>query len=401
MAVQNLANTFVAIKKQGALDTPATGSDAVGIEVLPSQGLALQIATIESQMLRRNRMRKKPRHGSRSATASYETELVVGALDSVFEGVLGGTFEDALTFDETDWGALTISGSGTVLTFASGTLLVDGIVAGMMARLTGMSVTSNDNKWFPILSVTGTVMTIPSGILADNASDAAWDIEIARYLYTDTPYTDGLYTIEEGNSDIDRSKLGSDMRFNSLNFDAQPDQPIKIGFGLAGRNMTPLASGDSPHFTSPVFVTGESLVLLDGGLYVNGVKRNNITGFQFGLSAPVSTTAVVGSKIGPDVSIGQFAMTGNFSVVVEDFDDFDAFNDEDVISIFLHCAENTDDPAEFVSFYIGNASYANYTTPVGGEGTAIAQIPLYAGSDIRGAGYADTSVLISTSAAAA
>lgn len=401
MAVQNLSNVRLHMKAQSVLGTPVSGTGAFGVEVLPSQGLAMAIQSIESQMIRRNRMRKRPRHGSRSVTASYETELTAdGALDDVFEGVLGGTFAAAQTYSNTDWGGLTITGTGVTLTFAAGTIITDGVRAGMMGKLTNMSVSANNSVWFPIIGVAEGVITAAPGYLVDNGADAAWDITIARSLSTATPYTDRYFTVEEYQSDIDRSKLGEDMRFNSLSFDCQADQHVKIGFGLGGRDMSAPDAGNSPNFTSVAFGSGDSLVLLDGGLFVNGVKRTNVTGFQWGLAAPVSTIPVVGTNISPDVFLGQFAMTGNFNVVVEDFNDFDAFDAEDDISIFLHCAEDSSDPQEFTSFYIGNCSFAGYSSPVGGEGGSIAAIPLYAGSDNRGTGYADTSVLISTSAAA-
>lgn len=399
MAVQNLSSIALAIKAQSALGTPAIGANAFGIELLPSTGLAMAIQSIESQMIRRSRMRKRPRHGSRSVTAAYETELIVGGLDPVFEGVLGGTWDPAVAFSNVDWGNVVITGTGTIATFSAGTLITDGIRAGMMALFTNLSVTGNNSVWVPILAVTEGVMTLAPGYLIDNGSDAAWNVAIAKSLYTTTPYEDRLYTVEEILANIDGSKLGVDMRFNSLNFDCAANQMVKVGFGLGGRDLTPLTGAASPNFTDPVYVSGDSLVLLDGGLFVNGEKRVNATGFQFGLSAPVSTIPVLGSKTSPDVFLGQFAMTGNFNVVIEDMDDFEAFTDEDDISIFLHCAEKEDDPSSFTSIYIGHASFAGYSSPAGGEGGAIAQIPLYAGSDVRGAGYADTSILISSSAA--
>lgn len=397
MSAANLSNIIIAIKAQSGLGVAATGAGASGLEVLSSQGISLQVAQIESQMLNTNRMRLRPRAGSRSVTAGYETELQVGNLDTVFQGVLGGTWVAAATYSNTDWGALTISGTGTILTFATGTILTDGVRAGMVARLTNMSVPANNSVWFPIISVTEGVMTIPTGLLADNASDVAWNITIAKSVNTATPYLDRYFTIEEYLADIDRSKLGTDMRLNDLNFSCAPNDPIKVGFGFGGRDLAMLPVGTSPSFTNPVFVAGSHLVLLDGGLYMNGVKRAAFTGCTYGLQAPVTGVQVVDSVLSPDVFLGQFALSGNFTGVLVDGADFDAFDAETQMSVNLFCVNQA--RTEFVNLYMGDMAFGGWTTPVGGEGAVIQTIPLLGGNDERGTGYASTAMLISTSAA--
>jgi hypothetical protein len=401
MAVANLANIPLHIKVQAGLGTPATGTGASGIEVRPSQGLAMQVASIESQMIQTTRMRKRPRQGSRLSNTAYETELTVGSLDTVIEAVLGGTWAAAQALDESDWGTLTITGSGVTLTFGTGSILTDGVRAGMWARLTNMSEAANNSVWFPILETTETVMTIPSGILVDNASDAAWDIEIAKTVYTADPYTDRYFTVEEYLTDIDRSKLGTDMKFNTLNFSAQPDQHVTIGFGLVGRDLELLDTGDSPTFTDPVFIGGPSLTLLDGGIYVNGALRANLTGFTFGLTAPAQGLPVLDSVTSPDIFLGQFALAGQFTGAVEDGTDFDAFDAETQMSVVLHCAEQGGTASDFISFFLPDLAFGGWGTGIGGEGALIQTIPLYGGLDERGeaSGYAPTSVLVSTSAA--
>jgi len=401
MAVANLSDMYVALKAQSGLGSEATGTGASGIEVAASQGIAAQVATIESAMIQRSRMRKRPRHGTKSITAGYETELQVGNLDTVLEGGLGGTWVAAQAFDETDWGALTITGTGVTLTFAGGTIVTDGIRAGMMGRLTNMSEAGNNSKWFPILVAAEGVLTIPSGILEDNAEDAAWDIEIAKSIYTATPYTDRYFTVEEYlGTAVDRSKVATDMRINSLNFSSQPGSPIGLGFGMGGRALELKATGSSPHFTDPAFVDAASLVLVDGEVYVNGASvGGKVTGLTWGLAAPLTNLESIGSLTPVDVILGQFAFTGQATVWLEDGTYFDDFDAETRISLMLHCAEQGGVTEDFVSFYLGNLSYGGWSTPVGGEGGALQTIPLYGGEDERGTGYAPSTVVVSTTAA--
>jgi len=403
MAAQNLANITIALEAQSGLGVAASGAGATGIEVVPSSGMSTAVAEITSQIIQRSRMRKRPRQGSRFTTAAYQSELMVQAFDPLLEGALGGTWQAAIALDETDLTSCTISGTGVTVTFAGGNLITEGARAGMMARLTNMTTAGNNSKWFPILalSANGRVITTASGILADETADSAFDIEIARSLFTATPYTDRYFSVEEYLTDIDRSKLGTDMRFNELNFQLVPDQPVGIGFGLGGRKMELLASGDSPNFTSPAFVDAHTLSMLDGGIYVNGVLRSNISGFTFGLQAPVSGLPVLGTNLSPDTFLGQFSLAGQFTGAVEDGTDFDAFDAEDQISVFLRFAkQGTAHEAEFISVYMGNLVYGGWSTPAGGEGAMIQTIPLWGGEDERGdaAGYAPSSMVISTSA---
>jgi hypothetical protein len=103
-----------------------------------------------------------------------------------------------------------------------------------------------------------------------------------------------------------------------------------------------------------------------------------------------------------DAFLGQFAMEGQFTGIIEDGADFDAFRDEDQVSIYLHCAElNAANPwaARYVGIYIPNMSFGGWSVPAGGEGAAVQTVPMNGGRDKRGVnlGFAPTSLLISTS----
>lgn len=397
--IQDLGNMALAFHFQTGLGAPAAGVGAFGIEVLPSTGLAVAIAQIESGMIKRNRMKRRPRHGPKTVTASYETELSVGPIDPIFEAVLGGTKTAALAFSNVDWGALTISATGMTGTFAAGTLRTDLIVPGMFIRLTGHSTAGNNGKWIPIIDVPSeTVLKFPEGYLTDAAADAAYSVEVAPHISTPAQYIDRYASLEEAMLDpaIKMSKYGTDMRFHSINVSVDPKGYVKVGFGLTGRDMQMKKGIESPVFTNPIFIDGDSLILLDGGIYVNGVLRTDLTSLKFGLAATASTIQTIGTNIPPDVSIGQYTFTGDFTGVVADSADFDSFDKEDDISVLLHCKEKESEA--FVGFYIGYASFGGYSTPMGGEGLLVQSIPLFAGEDTQD-GHAPTVVLISTAPA--
>ena len=394
--IQDLSTITLALKAQSGYGVPASGSGGTGILCLPSGGLQAQVSAIESAMIRTSRMRSRQRQGGRSATASYETELSVGALDDVFEGALGGTWVAAQDFTQADFTSLAISGTGTTITAGSGSFLTEGFVAGQMLTLASMATTGNNAVATPILAVTASTLTIPSGYLVDETADTSFTLTLHRHLFTTTPYVDRYFTVEEVWTELDTSKVGSDMRFNALNLSIQPNAYTKVGWGFGGPNLSVKTVGDSPVLTSPTTVSAESLIVLDGGIYVNGTKRSNLTGVTMGITAPVESIPLIGTVAATDVTLGQFAFTGQVTGAVEDATDFAAFDADTPLSMFLHHKEA--DTEAFVSIYAGRLSFGGYASPMGGAGALIQTMNLFGGEDDRGAGYAPSTFVVSTSA---
>lgn len=401
---QDLSSIVVAVKEQTGLGATATGAGATGFELLPSQGFNQQIAQIASELLSRSRMAAKGRAGSEFYNWAGETELAVGNLPVAFEGVLGGEFATIAPLTESTLTSCAISGTGTTITFAGGNVITAGVRVGMTARLTGMTTAANNGKYFPILGISpnGRVLTIPSGILVDESADTTFSLVLAPALYTPTPYEKKLYTFEHYLADIDRSLVGTDFRFNGLSFNVAPDQYIRASIAAGGSDLELLDSADSPNFSSPTFTEGESLMMLDGAIYFGTTKRVNLASFQFGLNASIAGLPLISRKKSIDSFLGQFTMDGQFTGIIEDGADFDAFRAEDQVSIYLHCAElNAANPwaARYVGIYIPNMSFGGWSVPAGGEGAAIQTVPMNGGRDKRGVtlGFASTSLLISTS----
>lgn len=401
---QDLSNMVVAFKEQSVLDTAVSGAGATGMELLPSQGFAQQIAQIVTGLLARSRMAGRSRQGSEFYNFAGEQELVVGAQNDALEAALGGTWVPAFTLDEADLTSVVISGGGTIITFGGGNVITEGVRHGMTAKFASLATSANNGKTFPILGIStdGRVLTVPTGILIDETIDSDFDFVVAAALSTTTPYEKRLFTFEQYLADIDRSLLGTNFRFNGVTFSINPDNMVSVSLAVGGTDLELLASGSSPNFTSPTFVEGESLVMLDGAIYFNGVKRVNLASFTVGLNAPISGLPLISRKTSIDAFLGQFAMDGQFTGVIEDGADFDAFKAEDQVSIYLHCAERsaTDPYAQrYVGIYLPNMSFGGWSVPAGGEGAAIQTVPMNGGRDKRllSLGFAQTSMLISTS----
>lgn len=384
------------IKKQSGIGVQATGAGATEIDVRASQGLQRQVATIESGIIRRSGMRLKARQGSITATAAYETELRKLNLPLIAGGALGNVRVAPITVANTDVTDITISGTGTVGTTTSGNLITLGLRAGMMVKFTGLSVSGNNGVWVPVLAVTATTLAFAPGYLADNALDASFSMVTASTYYTPNPRLKEYFTVEEYIEALDRSKLGIDMRFTNLNFNARPNAPVLIGFGLTGRDLQALDTTDAPNFSSPTNSGGNMMVMLDGALYRNGVAAVDITGLTMGISSQGAVTPLLMSRIGADVSLPSFAFAGQIDGLVEDYDALDSSIAEDQISLMAVFGEQ--DPAgDKIGVYVGDASYGQVTDPIA-DGDQTYTAPLYAGEDQRGGGYAASTMVISITA---
>lgn len=402
MASQTGQNIKSAFKIQSGLGTLASGAGATGIDLRPSQGLKLNVTPARSKLIRRDGMSVKPRQGSRNVTGQYETELIVDALDDIFQAVTRGTWVASadITNATASLGSATISGTGTIVTAGGGSWITAGLRNGMMCRFTSMSTAANNGKWFPVYNVAALTFNVPTGILTDQALDASFTLTLARQVIQGDPPTERYYTIEQYLQDLDQSIVAQDCKFNGLTLQVSPDEPAVIGFDVIGRDLDIFATGSSPTFTSPTFATANPLYLADGAMYVNGTAVVNITGLRMGLTMNGGTQPVAGSRLSPDVYLGNSVLEGEFMGTVEDDTWLNYSQAETQLSMILRFSERETDPADFVSFYFGNLSGLDFGVPIGSDRGLIQTIPLVGGKDEGGAtsGYAPTMVMISTSA---
>lgn len=395
---------ILAIKEQADVDTPASGAGATQIEVLPSPGANRNAATIDSALISPIGMKRKSRQGSLSATSSYDVELINGALQTVYAGVLGGTVTAAFTVDQATLTSVAIAtvASITTITFGGGSAITAGIRAGMVFYFTGLTGTaSNNNKNVPVLGVTSaTAITVPSGILTDAGADATFVMHVYKSYATPNPRLAKYYTIEAYLSDLasPESILATSFKFTGLTINAQPNAPVKATFTLSGVNVEPFDASVNPNFTTPTndAVAGHDPIIgLDGALYIDGkAPVFSVSGLQMGLQANATSTPLLFSRTPAGVGLAQFGVSGQITGLVTDLAAMQSSVDDDQISLF---AWFKDLQGGFESIYMGNASYGSVSIPIA-EMDEIQTLPLYGGRDTRGAGYLESTWVISTSA---
>jgi len=398
---QSGKNVAVAIKVQSAKGAGASGADATGIRLTTSSGLTLEAADIQSQESRRDGQTSLGRLGSLMGNVEYPSELSVGGFHELaLEATLRGTWTAAINLDEASnhggvLGAITITGTNTI-TNAAGSWITAGMRVGQMIKLAGSSEAANNDKWIRVTGVTASVITVPTGDLVNAGSDAEWDIQIAKHLVCANPPTERYFTIEESFQDLsDEHLTGTDFKFGSVAFGVTPDNHVLATYGLVGRNVA--RNNSTATFTTPAYTTTTPLVLLDGKLRIGSTDETELTGFELAFDASPSGLPIINARISPDVYMSNARGSGSVSSTTASLARFAAYIAETDLSLWMLAQENTSNPKRFFSVYAGKAQYRGRSAPFGSDGALIETLPLSFGLDNRGAGYAESMLLISTS----
>lgn len=395
---QSGSNITVAYKAQSGLGTPASGASGLGLRFTRgSAGMRLTKSVIESAEVRRDGQSTRGRHGSRQASGSYQSELSVGSLDTIIEAAMRSTWTAALSITQATMTSITTTTSTIVA--AGGSWLTQGVRVGDMVKLSGHDTAANNDKWFRVVNVTATTVTVAGTPLVTNSTaDLTFTLAVAKSLVQGSSPTERYFTIDEYFQDVDRSLLWTDCKFNRLEVSASPDSPIICTIGVVGLDGGSLAAAASPQLTSPTYSTTLPLVLSDGTIRLNGVDYADLTALSFALDVGGAVPPVLAAN-SPDVFLGNAKLSGSVSGLRTAFTHFDAFDAETQIDIFAHCVENEANPADFVSFYVGNAVFDGNDAGLGDEGAQVETFPWRAGKDEAGGSRAATMLKVSTSAA--
>jgi hypothetical protein len=394
---QSASNVLVALKVQSGIGTPASGAGATGLRVKPSQSLKLNKQYINSEEVRRDGQSTRGRQGSRSSSAGYSSELSVGSFDALIEAALRGTF--TVSTDITQATMTSVTTTTTTIVASAGSWLTQGVRRGDMIKLTGFADAANNAKWFRVISVTASTITVAgtAPLVLNATPDSTFTVTVAKNVIMGATPVERYFSLEEYQQNIDSSLYGTDMKVVKMDFNAQPNRNIEVTFTFMGLDAQSLTGASSPTFTTPTFTTTLPLVMVDGTIRINGVDYTVITGFQFSLDLGGATTPTL-APTSVDVFLANTKLTGSFTAIRQDLTFWAAFSAETQVEFFIHCAENEADPKDFISFYIGNAALSDNTTSIAQDGPMVETVPWTAGKDEAGTDHAATMLKVATSA---
>jgi hypothetical protein len=404
MPDQTGRNLTISYKVESVFNTPVSGAGAFQFRANATGGMSLVRQLIRSNEMRPDGQTSMPRLGSASVTGGYQADLSVGTFDPLFEAMFRSTWVAAvpITVDNTAPNTSFQVTSTSAVTYVGTTnLLTKGLRVGDVGRFTNMSNAANNNINVRIATVAadGLSFTTEGTPLTVQAADTAATFTIAKKLVQGTSATRRSFTWDEYNNDIDLSAIGTGIRISSLKLTGQPDGMALLDIGFVGADLTPLATGTSPNFTSPTLTTSVGLTWLDASIRVGATARTNLTGFEITFDLAAATQPVIGSNVTPDVFENPVTASGSMSSTLRDFTDYSAYRNETEFEFSALLVEPEAEPKDFISIFLSRCKFAGFQAPAGASGARIVTLPFEVGAKGVATGYDPTMVSFLTSAA--
>lgn len=362
-----IAKTVV-YKKETAFGTlaGATGAQTVR-RVTADFNLAKE--TYESEEIRTDYQIADMRHGVRSVEGTLSGELSGGTYSEFIGAAIARDFT-AIT--PTALGNTTIAALGGTytLTRTTGSWLTDGVRAGMVIRLAGMTTTSNNAKNLLVITATATVATVVvlnGSTLTAEASTATYTSGGKVTYAPSTGHTDNSYTIEQFYSDIAQSEVFTGNKVNTASFALPATGLVTADFGFMGQDLK--QTGTSAYFTSPTAQTSSGIfAAVNGALVVGGSVVALVTGLNININRNMSSEAVVGSNVKPEIYEGRISVDGDFSTLFQDRTFADYFNNETEISLICAVTASSAANADFMTFTLPRIKLSTNTRDDGEKG---------------------------------
>lgn len=404
MTIQNQVTAGVVICPEATFGVaPAAGSANAKVMRRVTSSLSPGKDVFQSAEVRVDQQIADFRHGTKRPGGGIEAELANVAFDDLIEALLRGTWTTgttALAATYTTIAAANVSGtvgakgSTGTLTWTAGDPIAAGFRKGDVIRLTGAGFGANEAKNFRIIGFSSasnrtiTVTPSPAAVAAQAGTNMAVQ---GRKLLCGTQLRS--FTVEQTFPDVDVSELYTGMRLGSGAFRLPPNGMSSVSFGFMGQDQQVLDGANAPYFTSPTAAgTNGIFAGPNGSLRFGGGERLVVTGLDINVDLGLSSDAVVGSDIVPDVFYGRTNITGNVSFFLEDKSLISQFIAETEIELVSQLTANMAAPEDFVCFNMQRIKLGGATKTVGAQGGVIVSCPYQA--LLANATGADASTLV-------
>jgi len=259
---------------------------------------------------------------------------------------------------------VTAAAAGGTFTDASAGYLAGGLKVGMVGRWTGFAgggATANNDRNFWITALTASVMT---GVFLDGTlvvDDAAGDTVTFTVvgMITNAPttgHTNDYYTFESWQSDIAKSEVFPDCKFNQIATTVPATGASTISIDVVGLGTRTL--GTSQAMTIPAAeTTTETVEGVRGAMYVNGTLVEYVQSFSLTIDRGVTPIgASLGSAVSPGHNEGKVKVSGSFSSFYNASTMSAIFDAQNTISLALVSVCDGTATSGFVGYTMGKVS---------------------------------------------
>ena len=356
MAIAQGINKQVAIKKQTALGTAATGS---GGQILRREQSTntLKKDTYANNEIASHQQSTGKTHGLRSVDTALNGVLSAGTYSTVIASVLRDDFSATTSLTGL---ALAVGGVlGAYTLTGTGLLVSGGFKIGDIIRITVATGLSADclNKNLLITNITNTVITVKTlnGSTMTTGSGTACTLAMPgkKSVVPTTGHTKDYWTVEDWQSDISQSEVFSDVMFGKLDIGLPSTGNATLAVSGVGLNRT---TGATRILTTPTGeTTSNPLAAINGILIVNGAAVTNITGVTLSIDGKAAGMgAVVGANVAPDIQRGTIEVSGSFTALYQDATLSTLFDNATQVNLVTVIEDNTTASSDFVSFSMSN-----------------------------------------------
>ncbi|MCK3657221.1 hypothetical protein A4G18_00425 [Pasteurellaceae bacterium Pebbles2] len=169
-------------------------------------------------------------------------------------------------------------------------------------------------------------------------------------IIPETGHSTDSFTIEDIFTDVSLSRVYLGCRVSKISLDIQPNGIASITVTFLGQRGEESATA---YFTNPAEITqSPKLAGINGQLLVNKQKAALITSFKMDIDLNASSEAVLGEKYAPDVFIGTVAISGSFTMYLQDKSMIDAVRQGKNLSVALRMDAESVDNADYITLIL-------------------------------------------------
>lgn len=389
----------VTYKKETTFGTLA---GATGGQVIRrvSSDFNLSKETYQSEEIRTDYQIADFRHGVRSVEGNISGELSCGTYSDFMASAVSRNFTAITPSALGSTTIATVAATYTV-TRTTGSYLTDGLRVGNVIRLTGFNV-NNTAKNLLVITLTATVATVivlnGTALTPETVASAGTYTATGKTTYAPSiGHTDDSYTIEQFYSDISQSEVTTGNKVNTMGLALPANGLVTADFGFMGQDLK--QTGAVAYFTNPTAQGATGIfAAVNGALIANGAVIALVTGLNININRNMTSEAVVGSSIKPEIYEGRISVDGDFSTLFQDRTFSDYFNNETEVSLVCAVTENNTATANFMTFTLPRIKLSTDTKDDGEKGI-VSQNSFQALKGTGLNGFEATTIMIQDSAA--
>ena len=369
MATASGINKIVSYKKETTFGTLPSASGAQTIRRV-SSSFNLTKETYQSEEIRTDYQLTDFRHGVRAVEGNISGELSAGAYSDFLASSLARNWTAATPSGLSNTTIASVAGAYTITRY-TGSFLTDGVRVGNGIRLTGFA-TNNNNKNLLVIALTATVATVVAlngATLTPEtvASGGTYTVSGKTTYAPTTGHTDDSYSFESWQSDIGQSEVFVGNKVNTVGIALPATGLTTVDLSFMGQDLKQRSA--SQYFTSPTAQGSNGIfAAVNGALIVNGSPVALVTAANININRNMTSEAVVGSNIKPEIYEGRIIVDGDFSTLYQDGTFAGYFDTEAEISLVVALTANSLPNSEFMSFTLPRLKLSTDTKDDGEKG---------------------------------